>query len=96
MAAQKPGPPVGCELRVRVIPRAKKDEIAGFRDEALVIKLNAQPLKGEANRALAGFLAKKLGIPRRDITLLAGETSRDKRLHIAGMPKAQVLRTLQD
>ncbi|PYR58787.1 MAG: hypothetical protein DMF91_16325, partial [Acidobacteria bacterium] len=55
----------GVILAVRVIPRARKSEIAGTRDGALLVRLAAPPVEGAANDALIEFLAKRLGAPRR-------------------------------
>ena len=72
-------------LRVRVAPRAVRDGFAGLRDGALVVRLTAPPVEGEANDALMRFIARHLGVPRSAITLRQGARSRDKTLHIAGV-----------
>ncbi|MBW8861369.1 MAG: DUF167 domain-containing protein, partial [Acidobacteria bacterium] len=45
----------GVELTVRVIPRARKTEISGERDGALVVRVAAPPVEGAANDALVEF-----------------------------------------
>jgi uncharacterized protein len=75
-------------LRVRVQPRASRDGLAGLREGALVVKLTAPPVDGEANAALLAFLAKRLGVPRAAVTLRHGARGRDKTLHIAGLDVA--------
>lgn len=50
----------------------------GEQEGALKVKLTAPPVDGEANQALINFLARLLGIPKRDIIILKGETSRHK------------------
>lgn len=70
---------------VRVIPRSKKTRIAGERDGAVVIRLAAAPFDGAANAALIAFLSDTLDLPRRNIRIVSGETSRRKRVAIAGM-----------
>jgi len=82
------------ELSVRVIPRAKKTEIAGVRGDALVVRLAAPPVDGAANEALIGFLARTLRVPRGAIRITAGERGRLKRLAIAGV-SAEQLRALR-
>ena len=72
-------------LAVRVIPRANKSAIAGTRGEALLIRLAAPPVDGAANDALIEFLSKTLQRPRRDIAILSGLKSRDKRVSIDGL-----------
>lgn len=82
--------PAGTLLRVRVIPRAHRNELAGSRGGALVVRLAAPPVEGAANDALIEFLAHTFGLPRRSIRLIAGERSRDKRVEIAGMTPAEL------
>ena len=75
-------------LNVRVIPRARKSAIAGMRGDAWLVRLQAPPVEGAANDELIGMLAKLLDVPRRDVTLVSGERSRDKRVRIASLDKA--------
>jgi uncharacterized protein (TIGR00251 family) len=86
----------GVTLAVRVIPRARKDALAGTRDGALLVRLAAPPVDGAANAALIVFLAALLDRPKRDIAIVAGQTSRDKRVMVSGMTAAQLSRTLSD
>jgi uncharacterized protein (TIGR00251 family) len=71
-------------IDVRVIPRAKKTQIGGERDGAIVIRLAAPPVDGAANDALIEVLAATLDLPRRNIRILSGEHARHKRVAIAG------------
>ena len=82
--------PTGVILDVRVIPRAKKTEIFGVRDGALVVRLAAPPVEGAANRSLVAFLADTLRLPSRAIQILSGERGRHKRIAIAGVSAAAV------
>ncbi len=77
-----------------MIPRAGRSGFAGLRDGALVVKLAAAPVDGAANDALIDLFATTLKIPKRDITIVAGERSRTKRVRVAGMDRAQVLSRL--
>ena len=69
---------------VRVIPRAKKTQLAGAREGAVLIRLAAPPVEGAANDALVDFLATILDLPRRNIRIISGERARHKRVSIAG------------
>ena len=80
----------GVTLRVRVVPRAGRTGVAGTREEALLVRLAAAPVDGAANDALLTFLAEFFDRPKRDITLVSGHTSRDKRVSIAGATEADV------
>ena len=75
-------------VAVRVIPRSPKSAITGLRGDSLLIRLNAPPVDGAANEALIELLAQAFGRPRRDISLVAGEKSRDKRVAIEGISDA--------
>ncbi|MCL6263971.1 DUF167 domain-containing protein [Craterilacuibacter sp. RT1T] len=70
-------------LTLHVQPGAKKTECAGEHGDALKIRLNAPPVDGKANHALIAWLAKQLGCPKRNITLLSGEKSRHKIIEIS-------------
>ena len=74
--------PNGIELPIRVIPRAKRDEIAGERNGSVCVRITAAPVEGAANRALARLLSQQLGVPKSSIHLAAGERSRAKVLRI--------------
>jgi uncharacterized protein (TIGR00251 family) len=80
----------GVVLDVRVIPRAAKSQIAGRRDNALLIRLNAPPVDGAANAELIELFARALDIPKRNIEIVAGHRSRTKRVRITGVTSAEV------
>jgi hypothetical protein len=73
----------GTTVRVRVTPRAPRDELAGERDGALVVRLTAPPVDGEANAALVRFLARHLGLPPSSLTVARGAKGRDKVLLVS-------------
>jgi uncharacterized protein (TIGR00251 family) len=75
----------GSDLKVRVIPRAGRTAVAGMRGDALLVRLAAAPVDSAANDALIAFLAELLQRPKRDLTIVSGEKSRDKRIRIAGL-----------
>ena len=62
-----------------------------MRDGALVIRLAAAPVDGAANAELIDVLARALRVPKRDVTIVSGERSRNKRVRIAGMNASHVL-----
>jgi uncharacterized protein (TIGR00251 family) len=71
-----------CTLTLKIIPNAPRDEIAGWLGDALKVRVHAPALEGRANDALLGFLATRLGVPRRAITLVRGDKSRHKVVRI--------------
>ena len=68
----------GIFLDVRVIPRAGRSGIAGARNEALLVRVNAPPIDGAANTELIEVLARAFDVPRRNVTLVSGQRSRIK------------------
>jgi uncharacterized protein len=89
----------GVTLRIRLTPKAPRDEIAGLDqfDGAAVLKarVKALPEDGEANRAVALLVAKWLGVQKSAVTVAAGHKSRLKTLSIDGDP-ALLERQLSD
>lgn len=77
-------------LPVRVVPKAGRTGVAGRRGDALLVRLAAAPVEGAANDALVTFLARQLGLARRDITIAAGMKRRDKRLRVEGLDQAEL------
>jgi uncharacterized protein (TIGR00251 family) len=78
----------GICLNVRVIARARKTELAGTRDDALLVRLNAPPVDGAANDELVAFIASILNLPRRNVAIQSGARSRHKRLRVTGIEPA--------
>lgn len=83
----------GVEIDVRVIPRARKTELGGVRDDAVVVRLAAAPVDGAANEALVDYFAALLRLPRRAVRIVSGERGRRKRLALAGVT-AEAVRQL--
>lgn len=84
-----------CTLAIKVIPNAPRTEIVGWLGDALKVKIHAPPVEGRANDALCEFLADHLDLPRRAITVLHGDTSRQKVLRIDGLSSADLLARLK-
>ncbi|MGA8222409.1 MAG: DUF167 domain-containing protein [Candidatus Acidiferrales bacterium] len=78
----------------RVTPRASRDAIEGEYQGALKIRLTAPPIEDRANEALCRLLAERLNVPASAVRILAGVKSRTKRVSIAGVSRAQVLKLL--
>ena len=80
----------GVYISLHIQPGAKREAVAGLFGTSLKIALNAPPVDGKANAALLRFLAGKLGIPKRQIELCSGASSRDKRVFVSGLTIEQV------
>lgn len=83
-------------IRLHVQPGAGKTAVAGLHGEALKIRLAAPPVDGRANEALVAFLAKRLGIAKARVELVTGAASREKRVRISGVSRAEALSLLGD
>jgi uncharacterized protein (TIGR00251 family) len=68
---------------VRLQPRASKNEIAGLHGHALRVRVTAPPVDGLANEALIDFLSLALEVPRRNVCIVSGFTSRTKVVEIS-------------
>jgi hypothetical protein len=79
-----------CRLAIKAIPNAPRNVVAGWLGDALKVKVHAPALEGRANDELCAFLADTLGLPRRSVTLMQGEKSRQKLIAIAGLTLAEV------
>ena len=84
----------GVVLSLHCQPGAKASRVVGLHDERLKIKLQAPPLENRANEALVAWLADQLGVPRKQIEILTGQTSRQKRVLVQGVTLEQVERLL--
>ena len=71
-------------ISVHAQPGARRTEVAGLHGDSVRIRLQAPALEDRANEALVDFLAGRFGVARRDVTLVTGAKSRQKRLRILG------------
>lgn len=84
----------GIELFLHCQPGAKKTEIQGIYAQRLKLRLAAPPIEGRANEALIAWLAKAMNITKSQISLVSGDTGRQKRVRISGLDLAQGLKLL--
>jgi uncharacterized protein (TIGR00251 family) len=78
------------ELRLRVQPNAARNELVGFVEGVLRVKVAAPPVKGLANKELIAFLAQKLGLSKGDLTILKGHSSRNKLISVTGLTREEL------
>jgi uncharacterized protein (TIGR00251 family) len=81
-------------LTLKVTPNASRDEIAGFIDGVLHVKICATPVKGKANKELIAFLSRALGVKRSALAIVKGQTSRSKVIEVAGMTRDDILKKI--
>lgn len=77
-------------IRVYVQPKASRNSIVGIHDDAIKIAVTSPPVDGKANRAVALFLAKTLGVAKSGVTLDAGQTSRRKLFKVSGKTMEEI------
>ncbi len=80
----KDGAESGAAFFVKAHAGARRDAATGIHDGMLKVEVTTAPEKGRANRAIAKFLAKSLGVPAGSVVLLSGETSQRKRFAVRG------------
>ena len=85
----------GTVVIMRIQPGAKRSSVCGMYGDAVKVAVQAPPVDGRANAALREFLAARLRVPQRAVTLLSGQSGRDKRLRIAGRTPEQVQEELE-
>lgn len=81
---------MGVMLAVHVTPRAGRDEVVGWRDGELSVRVTAPPDAGKANVAVCALLAKRLKLPKSAVAVVRGQSSRHKRLSIEDVTDADL------
>ena len=87
-------PSINTRLRVRLTPRAARDEIAGWQGDVLRVRVTAPPVDGRANAALEQLLAHALGLPKRAVRVVSGTQAREKTVAIEGAGRREILSRL--
>ena len=77
-------------IRVRVQPRASRDEVVGWREDTLRLRVTAPPLDDRANDAVVLLIARAAGVPRSAVSVVRGERRRDKLVRVAGVTAASL------
>ncbi len=86
----------GARLSIRVQPRSSANRVAGRIGEEWKICVTAPPVDGKANEACVDLFTRGLKVPRSAIHIVAGETSRRKRLEIDGITQERLDQFLQE
>jgi uncharacterized protein (TIGR00251 family) len=83
------------KLKIRVTPRAKRDEVYDILEDGTVkVRLTAPPVDGKANKALIKYFSGIFKIPSSRIEILTGFKSRNKLLAIRGMDSVEIFNKL--
>ena len=75
----------GVRLHLFIQPKSSKNEVVGIHNGEIKIKITAPPIDGRANAGLVEYLSDLFDVPKRDLTLVKGETGRHKTVDIAGI-----------
>ena len=83
-------------LALRVQPNARQNKVMGFRDNVLHIRIAAQAVDGKANQETVKYLSGVLGIPRGNLRIERGATTRNKLVAVSGLDRGRLLLLLQE
>jgi uncharacterized protein len=86
------GPPGSVGVEVKVRTGSSREGIGGEHDGAIVVRVAARPVEGQANKAVRKLIAKKAGVPASKVEILRGEKTNRKLVAVEGMSR-QELRT---
>jgi len=81
-------------IAVKVVPRAASDEIVGWLEGALKVRVQAPPEDGRANRAVEELLAAALRLKKNAVTVERGRASARTRVAIEGLTRDEIVRRL--
>lgn len=76
-------------IRLKAVPGAKRDAVAGALGDRLKVRVSAPPEGGKANKAICGLLAGALGVRARDVEIVSGQTSPEKVARVVGVGEAE-------
>ncbi|HZR34249.1 MAG TPA: DUF167 domain-containing protein [Nevskia sp.] len=82
-------------LQLKVSPGASRNAVLGFLGETLKLAVTAAPERGKANEAVEALLAEALDLPKGAVRVVAGHAARSKRVEIAGLEAAEIVRRLR-
>ena len=90
-----PNPGESCTIKVRVQPKSSRNQVDGFQDGALRVRVTAAPTEGQANAAVIALLAKTLGVSKSRLGIIRGYSSRDKVVSVDTLTEQEVQRKIE-
>jgi len=88
-------PGESCTIKVRVQPKSSRNQVDGFQDGALRVRVTAAPAEGQANAAVIAILAKTLGVSKSRLEIIRGYSSRDKVVSVDTLTEQEVQRKIE-
>jgi uncharacterized protein len=82
-------------VRIRLTPRAGRDELTLREDGVVLVRVTAPPVDGRANAAACALVAKRAGVAKSRVSVATGARSRDKVLAVEGLTEAELRRALR-
>jgi len=82
------------KISLRVYPNASRNEMVGFTDGVLRVKVSTPPIRGKANKELITFLSRLLGGGRGSVNIIKGHTTRNKVVAIDSLSREEVMKRL--
>ena len=73
------------DMEAKVIPKSSRNEISTLDGGIIKIRITAPPVDGMANRAVIELISKELKIPKKDIVILSGDKSKNKKIRVHGI-----------
>ena len=80
----------GTILNVKAQPRSSKAGVDGFLGDAVKVRIKCAPVDGKANKELVETLADFFSLPKSRVSFVGGETSKSKRILLAGLGAAEL------
>ena len=90
-----PNPGESCTIKVRVQPKSSRNQVGGFQDGTLRVRVTAAPTEGQANAAVIALLAKTLGVSKSRLEIIRGYSSRDKVVSVDRLTEQEVQRKIE-
>ena len=87
--------PDGTVVNVRAAPRSSRPGLDGVAGDALKVRVKAAPVDGKANKELLAVLADAFGLSKSRVSFVSGETSKNKRILLAGLSADDVRATVE-
>ncbi|WP_083436807.1 DUF167 domain-containing protein [Thermincola ferriacetica] len=84
----------GITFKIKVQPKASKNELKGVQGDSLKVKLTAPPVEGAANEACIRFFAELFSVAKSQVEIITGHTSRTKLLKVKGLTKEEAEKRL--
>ena len=84
----------GVAINLHVVPKASKTAMNGTHGDSLKLRVQAPPVDGKANKAVIAYLSSLFSIPKSDVVLKSGASSRKKTFILKGITLDQAQRIL--